>query len=71
MITILDKLCKSTKNKPQINKEIDNQLRKMIDGMEKGRKREWKKKGMKHSHKTARESNNNISKTQSAPGNLL
>lgn len=43
----------------------------MIDGMEKGRKREWKEKGMKHSHKTARESNNNISKTQSAPGNLL
>ena len=39
--------------------------------MKKGRKREWKENGMKHSHKTTRESNNNISKTQSAPGNLL
>lgn len=43
----------------------------MIDGVEKGRKREWKEKGMKHSHNPARESNSNISKTQSAPGNLL
>lgn len=29
------------------------------------------RKGMKQNHSTARESNYNISKTQSAPGNLL